>query len=127
MFAFQVTGSGTFTIMSFRVEDLYEISYVRRYVDNAELEMQNGSLSWVYLHPTFYIYGLPAKKVRINNADATMFYTSRKKIQEIEYPSFIDPSPYALVKTSLGNGQVESIDRELLSGLNKITLKYDTE
>lgn len=127
MFAFQVMGSGTFTIMSFRVEDLYEISYTRRYVDDVELEMQNGSLSWVYLHPTFYIYGLPAKKVRINNADATMLYTSRRKIQEIEYPSFIDPSPYALVKTSLGNGQVESIDRELLSGLNKITLKYDTE
>jgi hypothetical protein len=105
----------------------YELPIVERKIDGATLRLQNGYLSWVMLQPNFYISDLPAKQVVINNASRTLFQTSRQRKQTIKYPTLEELDTRKLVKTSLGEGEIEKITVNLSTRLNEITLKYDTE
>lgn len=105
----------------------YQLPFVERNIDGADLKLQNGYLSWITLHPNYYIYDLPAKQVTINNSDMTLTQTSRKKKQKLKFPSIEDIDTTKLIKTYLGNGQIEKITINLSSRINEVTLKYDTE
>lgn len=104
------------------------LPYIQRTVRGADLYLQNGILSWIYLHPNFYIYDLPAKSVEING-EAWEGYidVKKKKKQEVKFPCDTDPDPFLLVKTGLGDGQIEKMSINLSSRLCTATLKYDTE
>ena len=85
-------------------------------------------MSWVYLHPNFWTYDLPAYDVTINKSGYVYIRgIERKKKQKVVYPSIEDPDPLKLIKTYLGNGQIEKISVNLSSRMNEIQLKYDTE
>lgn len=105
----------------------YKLPFVERNVNGADLMMQNGYLSWITLHPNYYIYDLPAKQVTINNEETQVTQTSRKKKQKLKFPSVKDIDTTKLIKTYLGNGQIEKITVNLSSRINEVTLKYDTE
>lgn len=105
----------------------YSLPFVFRQVDGAYLYMQNGYLSWITLIPSYYTYDLPAKNVTINNINTSVQQTSREKKQKITFTSIIDPDTNKLIKTYIGNGQVEKITINLCSRQNEVTLKYDTE
>lgn len=107
--------------------DGYKLPFVERNIDGADLRLQNGYLSWITLHPNYYIYDLPAKQVTINNEETQVSQTSRKKKQKVKFPSVQDIDSSKLVKTYLGNGQIEKISVNLSSRINEVTLKYDTE
>lgn len=89
--------------------------------------LQNYILSFMFLQATFYVYDLPARNVRINNNSAYAQGVERKKKQTVTYPSIDDPDPMKLVKTAIGNGQINKISITLHSRMNKVTLMYDTE
>jgi hypothetical protein len=119
----------TFKFMRGRtLNGYYYLPYIQREVRGADLYLQNGIMSWIYLHPNFYIYDLPARSVDINGEDWEGYIgVKKKKKQSVTFPCDTDPDPFLLVKTGLGDGQIEKMSINLSSRLCTATLKYDTE
>lgn len=90
--------------------------------------LQNGYLSWLYMAPNFWQYDMPATDVEVNNGETmTVLGLKRQKMQSVAfcYDSDIDVSK--LMKTGLGNGEIDEITINLFSRLMQIKLVYDTE
>ena len=96
-------------------------------VDGDIYQNQNGYLSYFFLHPVYWGYNLPSKKVNINNSDITLKYISRLKSSEAKFPYDREISPLKLIHTSIGDGKIESISVNLSSRMHSIDLRYDTE
>lgn len=107
----------------------YRIPYIEYNIGfNSEVIMQNGFLSWLYLHPKFHVYDLPSDNVNINNTSTTLFSNiTKKKKQEVTYPATGNINPYQLVKTDLGNGIIDKMTVNMESRMIKATIKHDTE
>ena len=73
------------------------------------------------------MYDLPARRVSINGSEVYAYGIERKKKQTFNFPAIDDPNPMQLIKTYLGNGQVDKLSVNLCSRSIKTTLKYDTE
>lgn len=111
------------------VDGQYRMPYIEANIGyNSEVIMQNGFLSWLYLHPKFHTYDLPSDKVNINGEDETLYDNiTQKKKQEVVYPATQIINPYKLVKTDLGNGIVDKLSVNMESRMIKATIKHDTE
>lgn len=105
----------------------YKLPFVSRNLDGAQLTLQNGYLSAMYLQPTFWVHNLPSTNVTINGEPGAVKGITRNKVQQIKYPSPEDPDPLKLVKTYIGNGQINKLSINLSSRQNQIELVYDTE
>lgn len=105
----------------------YELPIPQRTIDNVDYYIQNGYLAFVNLQPNFYVYDLPAKNVEINGSLITVLGIDRKKKQTINFPVPFNINPRLLVKTYIGNAQVDKLSINLYSGQSKTSLKYDTE
>lgn len=95
---------------------------------NQEVVMQNGFLSWLYLHPKFYVYDLPGDRAIINGEEVFLFQNkTRHKKQEVIFPAQLQISPYNIIRTNLGDGIVDSLKIDMSSRIVKATIKHDTE
>jgi hypothetical protein len=103
------------------------LPYRKFSAQGVDFVLQNYILSFYYLQPTYYVYDLPARRVEINGSSMNAYGVERKKKQTVTYPSIDDPDPMKLVKTAIGNGQINKISITLHSRINKVTLMYDTE
>lgn len=106
-----------------------ELPFTRQTVDSVEYYLQNGYLAFINIQPTYWAYDMPARNFKINNSQ---YYAlgglERKKKQTLNFPAgTTDPNPMQLVKTYIGNGQVDKLSVNLCSRNIKATLKYDTE
>ena len=115
------------TITRVFVPGLFELPIIETNVNNVTYIMQNGYLSMLTLQPNYYVYDLPARDVKINNSTAYAYGIERKKKQTLNFPVYDDPNPMQLVKTPMGNGQIDKLSITLHSRSIKATLKYDTE
>lgn len=88
--------------------------------------LQNGVLSFALLQPNFYVYDMPAKRAKINNVE-TYVQVDKKKKQTLSFPINENVNEFGLIKTHIGNGQIDKISLNLHSQMTKTTLKYDTE
>ena len=105
-----------------------ELPFTRQTVDNVEYYLQNGYLAFINIQPTYWIYDMPARNFKINNSPNRAIGIERKKKQTLNFPAgTTDPNPMQLVKTYIGNGQVDKLSVNLCSRNIKATLKYDTE
>lgn len=105
-----------------------ELPFIRQIVDNVEYYLQNGYLAFIDIQPTYWVYDMPARHFKINNASNYAIEIERKKKQTLNFPAgTTDPNPMQLVKTYIGNGQVDKLSVNLCSRNIKATLKYDTE
>ena len=106
-----------------------KLIYKNLILEGAELTLQNGLMSWLYLAPNFWANDLPCKNVSFDGGDTVVegLGIKRLKKQRVKYPSSEDPDPIHLVKTELGDGQIEKLSVNLSSRMNTLTLKYDTE
>lgn len=112
------------------LDGTYQLPFIELDYEGAILTVQNGYLSWLYLHDNFWAYDLPGKKIVINGIESPQRYADgiiRTQKQIVKYPSVDDPDPMKLVKTDLGDGQIQKISVNLSSGMNEIELRYDTE
>ena len=126
--AFNVVGGDvSFLLKSLVCKDFYDLPFVSRQFGLSQYIMQNGYMSWVTLQPNYYMHDLPAKNVIMNNEPTTAISIEKNKKQTVQYPSVDDPDVNKLIKTYLGNGQIDKISINLSSRMNKIVLKYDTE
>ena len=91
------------------------------------LYLQNWELAYCYLQYRFWRSDLPARSVKINGQTTTATGVRRTKRQEIRFPVYGDPDPMQLVKTFLGNGNIEKMTLTLSSRIAKTVLKYDPE
>lgn len=103
------------------------LPFVEREIDGTEYRLQNGFLSFIDLQPAYYVYDLPAYDIRINGTQAVAYGITREKKQTLRMPVVDDPNPTQLIKTFLGNGQVEKISVNLSSRNANVTLMYDTQ
>lgn len=106
-----------------------ELPFTRQTVDGVEYFLQNGYLAFINIQPTYWVYDMPARNFKINNSPYyAMGGLERKKKQTLNFPAgTTDPNPMLLVKTYIGNGQVDKLSVNLCSRNIKATLKYDTE
>lgn len=105
-----------------------ELPFTRQTVDGVEYFLQNGFLAFINIQPTYWVYDMPARNFKINNIPKYAIGIERKKKQTLNFPAgTTDPNPMQLVKTYIGNGQVDKLSVNLCSINIKATLKYDTE
>lgn len=106
-----------------------ELPFTRQTVEDVEYYLQNGYLAFINIQPTYWIYDMPARNFKINNTQSyAVGGIERKKKQTLNFPAgTTDPNPMHLVKTYIGNGQVDKLSVNLCSRNIKATLKYDTE
>lgn len=105
-----------------------ELPFTRQTVDNVEYYLQNGYLAFINIQPTYWVYDMPARRFKINNMSNYAIGIERKKKQTLNFPAgTTDPNPMQIVKTYIGNGQVDKLSVNLCSRNIKATLKYDTE
>lgn len=106
-----------------------ELPFTRQTVDGVEYFLQNGFLAFINIQPKYWVYDMPARNFKINNSPYyAMGGLERKKKQTLNFPAgTTDPNPMQLVKTYIGNGQVDKLSVNLCSRNIKATLKYDTE
>lgn len=106
-----------------------ELPFTRQTIDGVEYFLQNGYLAFINIQPIYWVYDMPARNFKINNSPKyAMGGLERKKKQTLNFPAgTTDPNPMQLVKTYIGNGQVDKLSVNLCSRNIKATLKYDTE
>lgn len=125
--AFSQDGFALFAAIYNETSSKYELPFYSIVIDGARLRLQNGFASFVYLHLNFWRHDLPSYDVEINGEQTRALGITRTKTQPIKYPSLQDPDPLKLIKTYLGNGQINKLSINLSSRQNQINLIYDTE
>lgn len=103
------------------------LPFTRKTVNGVEYFLQNGYLAFINLQSPYWLYDLPARRVSINGSEVYAYGIERKKKQTFSFPANDDPNPMQLIKTYIGNGQVDKLSVNLCSRSIKTTLKYDTE
>jgi len=107
--------------------DIYELPFVELTLDNQPLNMQNGFASFAYILSQYYLWDLPSRNVILNAEEAVANGILRMKKQSVIYPSFNEPDLFNLIKTYIGQGELEKLSINLSSRMNTIELKYDTD
>lgn len=103
------------------------LPFTRQTINGVEYFLQNGYLAFFNLQMPYWMYDLPARRVSINGSEVYAYGIERKKKQTFSFPANDDPNPMQLIKTYIGNGQVDKLSVNLCSRNIKATLKYDTE
>lgn len=105
----------------------WRLPFTRQTINGVEYFLQNGYLAFINLQSPYWMYDLPARRVSINGSEVYAYGIERKKKQTFSFPAIDDPNPMQLIKTYIGNGQVDKLSVNLHSRSIKTTLKYDTE
>lgn len=89
--------------------------------------LQNPKLAMINLQPNFLISDMPAWAIRVNGEDTTARGIQRKKKQQISVPVGMgDGNTDELVKTTVGEGEIERMSVSLTSRAAKFQLRFDT-
>ena len=89
--------------------------------------LQNFQLAMCNLQPNFLISDMPAYRINVNSEVATAKGIQRMKKQTVNVPMGAgDGNTDELIKTGIGNGEVERATINLSSRMAKIQLRYDT-
>jgi len=94
------------------------------YEDVGGTQIQNGHLSWTYLHENYHRVAMVCQSVNINKVDTLATSVMKNKIQEVDIPYSIN-SPMSSIITTLGNGKVVKVVEDMTSGILKVTLHHD--
>lgn len=121
------------------------IQLYRQQDSGLSYRMQNGELSFFALAPLYYTYDLPARRAVINEAEFeygknrtkpnpsadlghTIHGMKRRKTQEkLLFSTENDPDPATMIRTGLGDGEIESYNVSILHRLIEAKLYYDTD
>lgn len=104
----------------------YDVPFVDISVSaDEEYRLQNGWASFLYAHENYLRHGLPATSANLNGAGIVASSVLRSKTQEVTVPRIADFDPYELIESSLGEGRVESVERDLESGFRTIKIRLD--
>ena len=89
--------------------------------------IQNWFASLSNLIPEFLVSDLPSWNYKVNDEEKTAKGIQRQKKQQVQIPlGDSTPNLMQLVRTAMGDGQIERMNINLSSRMAKTTLKYDT-
>jgi len=108
-------------------QDAYILPFQTFEVDRAQLEMQNGYLSWYLLHTNFWRHDLPARQVKINGETVSASGVKKAKMQNVEYPLSAPPNFLQLIRTGIGDGELSRLSVNLTTNKAKAELKFDID
>lgn len=104
----------------------YELPYFT-FLDGVNQSiLQNGNAAFVFLQ-RYYFYDLPARNFKINGQSGIALGVKKLKIQNVNFPAIYDPDLFNLIRTFLGDGQIQKLSINLSSRQATVTLRYDTE
>lgn len=90
-------------------------------------QYQNWQLAFYSLQRWFLISDMPAWDIRIDGVATVAKGIQRMKKQQVSIPlDGDDPDMEKLIKTTIGDGEVEKMTIRLMSRMAKTTLRYDT-
>lgn len=105
----------------------YEVIFTNNYIDNVEYRLQNGVLAMINLQPWFLSYDMPASSLTINNQPFIARSIRRNKKSTATFPAVGNINANQLVKTLVGEGQIQKISLNLSQNSATAELVYDTE
>lgn len=106
----------------------YLTPIVSQTTDNVAYSMQNGLMSYIYLHPIYWLDDMPAERLTINNEPYMAYSVKRTKRQEIDFPSNnYEVDEYELIKTELGDGQIDKLSVSLTSGFINAEILHEND
>lgn len=129
---FSISYNSPYTVefLSLTTVELIGTSFIKRDIRDNAYNIQNGFLSFIDLQPKYYTKDLPATHVRINEQDVYISTKNvkRNRLQDLKFPSGKnDINPMQLIKTELGNGQVDKVKINLSSRIAEATLRHYNE
>lgn len=88
--------------------------------------VQNWYASFQFAVENFYIYDFPSETMYVEEYETTIAAVDIKKSkqQECLIPNSVLINPYQLIKTDIGNGQIENISINLLNEIATATLVF---
>lgn len=109
------------------VDGTYKTIMLTKTINGITYDLQNGVLSIAQIQDSWWLYNLPAKTVNVNGYDTNVKSIQRKKKQKITFPIVIENvNPYNLIKTNIGNGEIENIEINLSNETAEAQLQYET-
>ena len=109
------------------VDGTYKTILITKTLNGITYDLQNGLLSIAQIQDSWWLYNLPAKTVNVNGKDTTVKSIQRKKKQKIVFPIVIENvNPYNLIKTNIGNGEIENLEVNLSNETAEAQLQYET-
>lgn len=109
------------------VDGTYKTILLTKTINGITYDLQNGLLSIAEIQDSWWLYNLPAKTVNVNGKDTTVKSIQRKKKQKIVFPIVIENvNPYNLIKTNIGNGEIENLEVNLSNETAEAQLQYET-
>lgn len=94
-------------------------------IDGADIEIQNYRLSYPYLHENFWRDNMPARNLIINNDETTAFSIKRTRQQEVKVPNALNIQPMTLIRTGIGNGEIEEESTDMTSLVSTVTVNFE--
>ena len=123
-----VSEDGFAIIGAIRSGSNYLTPIVSQTTDNVAYNMQNGLMSYIYLHPVYWLDDMPAESLTINNGPYMAHSVKRTKRQEIDFPSNnYEVDEYELIKTEMGNGQIDKLSVSLTSGFINAEILHEND
>ena len=123
-----VSEDGFAIIGAIRSGSNYLTPIVSQTTDNVAYSMQNGLMSYIYLHPVYWLDDMPAESLTINNGPYMAHSVKRTKRQEIDFPSNnYEVDEYELIKTEMGNGQIDKLSVSLTSGFVNAEILHEND
>jgi hypothetical protein len=94
--------------------------------NNIDYNLQNGWLSWIFIHENYYLHDMPCETLIINENQKTAESILRTKLQDIEFPDFV-LHQFKLITTQMGSGQIKEGQKNLSGRGIKLQLRHDIE
>lgn len=106
----------------------YVLPEVRVYFGGTSYKLQNGYMSFPYLHTYFWRYGLPARNIVMNEENTTAITLSRERKMNVKIPlQGLEFDPKHVVRTDIGDGLIESASIDMDSYTADVVLTFPTE
>jgi hypothetical protein len=116
-----------FAIMAARASgNDYVVDIVNTGFDQWTKSIQNPYLAMRWLIPSYLTYDMPSWNIEIGDVQQTASGIQRNRQQTISFPADVDMDMMQLVKTHIGNGEIDKAEVNLSSRQAKVQLKYDT-
>ena len=107
--------------------NVFHVPFQTQTYDGKKLTIQNFKLAMINVQPAFLISDMPAWSIKVNGSNTTALGIQRKKKQQLNVPiGNTDGTLTQLVKTTIGDGEVEQLTINLSSRMAKMQLRYDT-
>lgn len=90
-------------------------------------DLQNFLVAMYYLQMYYLLWDMPAWEVEVNGSTTQVDGILKGKTQQVVFPAQnIEPNLMRLVRTEIGDGEIERYSVRMTSRIVKATLKYNT-